>query len=33
MVEVQDILATYSEQYKQNHHVSYQQEKVMNALI
>lgn len=33
MPEVQDILAEYGNSYKQKHPVSYQQEKVMNALV
>lgn len=33
MPEVQDVLATYGETFKNSHPISYQQQKVMNALI
>ena len=33
MVEIQDILLEHADNYKVQHPVSYQQEKVMNALM
>ena len=33
MIEIQDILLEHADSYKKQYHVSYQQEKVMNALM